>query len=165
MLNIAKNAVVSPLADIEISKRDSVITIGAHSQVDSFVKFKAAGGDGHITIGEYSYINAGCVLYIGNGVTIGNNVLVAANCVFAPVNHRYKNPNQLIREQGFLPSKGGIVIEDDVWIGANVTLLDGAHVSRGCVIGAQSLVKERTEPYTIYGGNPLRELGKRETTP
>jgi virginiamycin A acetyltransferase len=161
MLKIAKHAVVSPLADIEISKRDSVISIGAFSQVDSFVKIKAAGGDGNITIGEYCYINSGCVLYIGNGITMGDNVLVAANCVFAPVNHCYKDPRRLIREQGFLPSKGGIVIEDDVWIGANVTILDGAYISKGCVIGAQSLVRERTEPYTIYAGNPLKEVGKR----
>ena len=57
-------------------------------------------------------INAGCVLYTGNGIHIGNYVAIAANCTFAPVNHAYADRSRLIREQGFLPSKGGIVIED-----------------------------------------------------
>ena len=62
---------------------------------------------------------------------------------------------------GFLPGKGGIVIEDDVWIGANCVLLDGATLRRGCVIAAGTLVKGECEAYTVYAGNPARPIGKR----
>lgn len=152
---------ISALADIEDSTRGTRIAVGANSVIDSFVKIKPAGGNGDVVIGERVTINSGCVIYTGNGLTIGNDVAIAANCVFAPVNHAFADKNKLIREQRFLPSKGGIVIEDDVWIGAGCVILDGAVLHRGCVIGAMSLVRGEVEAYGVYGGNPLRKLGER----
>lgn len=152
---------VSPLADIEDSTRGTRIEVGAHSVIDSFVKFKPAGGSGDVIIGQYVTINSGCVLYTGNGIRIGNHVAIAANCTFAPTNHAYADRDRLIREQGFLPSRGGIVIEDDVWLGANIVLLDGTLIRRGCVIGAGSIVKGELDEYGIYAGNPLRKIGER----
>ncbi|MDZ7921989.1 acyltransferase [Rhodoferax sp.] len=107
-------------------------------------------------------INSGCVLYTGQGIHIGNHVAIAANCTFAPVNHAYKDKSRLIREQGFLPGKGGIVIEDDVWIGANCVLLDGTVLGRGCVLGAGSVVSGELAAYTVYAGQPLRVVGERQ---
>lgn len=162
MIVIHETARVSPLADIEDSTRGTHIEIGAHSVVDSFVKIKPAGGTGDLIVGEYVFINSGCVLYTGQGIRIGNSVAIAANCTFAPVNHAYKDASRLIREQGFLPGKGGILIEDDVWIGANCVLLDGAILRKGCVVGAGSVVRGELDPYTIYAGAPLAAIGKRQ---
>jgi virginiamycin A acetyltransferase len=67
-----------------------------------------------------------------------------------------------MREQRFKPGKGGIVIEDDVWIGTGCVLLDGTVLRRGCVIGAISLVRSVIPAYSIQGGNPLKLLGRRE---
>lgn len=155
------SARISSLADIEESVRGTRVVIGANAVVDSFVKIKPTGGSGHVVVGQHSVINSNCVLYTGNGITIGDNVAIAANCVFAPVNHAYEERGRLIREQRFLPSKGGIVIEDDVWIGAGCVLLDGAILRRGCVIGAMSLVRGEVGAYTINVGNPLRSFGMR----
>ena len=160
-LEIHPDARISAQADIEDSTRGTRIAVGAGSVIDSFVKIKPAGGAGDVMIGERVTINSGCVIYTGNGLIIGNDVAVAANCVFAPVNHAFADKNTLIREQRFLPSKGGIVIEDDVWIGAGCVLLDGAILRRGCVIGAMSLVRGEVPAYGIYGGNPLQKLGER----
>ena len=160
-LVIDPTARISPLADIEDSVRGTRTVIGPDSVVDSFVKIKPVGGDRDVIVGKHSVINSGCVLYSGNGITIGDNVLIAANCVFAPVNHDYKDRNKLIREQRFSPSKGGIVIEDDVWIGAGCVLLDGSILRRGCVIGAMSLVRGEIPEYSISAGNPLQLLGYR----
>ena len=103
--------------------------------IDAFVKIKPAGGSGDLVIGRGSVINSGCVLYTGNGIRIGCNVLVAANCTFAPTNHAFADPARPIRTQGFQPSRGGICIGDDVWIGANTVLVDGAQIGSGSVIG------------------------------
>jgi virginiamycin A acetyltransferase len=162
VIEIDPSARVSALADIEDSVRGSRIVIGAHSVVDSFVKVKPAGGSGDVIIGEGTYINSGCVLYTGNGIVIGSYVAVAANCTFAPVNHAYRDRNRLIREQGFLKSKGGIVVEDDVWIGANCVLLDGALLRKGCVIAAGSVVRGDVLAYSVNAGQPLRVIGWRE---
>lgn len=161
MLTIAPTAQVSRFADIEESKRGTRIVICDGAVIDSFVKIKPSGGAGHVVIGPHSFINSGCVLYTGNGITIGNHVLIAANCTFAPVNHEYKDRHRLIVEQRFAASKGGIVIEDDVWVGANTVLLDGAIVRRGVVIGASSVVRGELEAYGIYGGNPIQKMGER----
>lgn len=159
---INKTAFVSPMADIEASSRGSTFSLGANSMIDSFVKVKFAGGNGDIVIGESVYINSGCVLYSGNGISIGNNVSIAANVVFAPVNHQYKEKSILIQNQGFCESKGGIVIEEDVWIGAGCVILDGAIVRCGAVVGAMSLVRGEVKEFSIQSGNPLSVKGWRK---
>lgn len=162
MIEIHATARVSPLCDIEDSVRGSRIVVGARSVIDSFVKIKPVGGSGDLVIGEHSVVNSGCVLYTGNGIRIGNHVAIAANTTFAPVNHAFRDRSRLISEQGFLPSRGGIVVEDDVWIGANCVLLDGTLLRRGSVIGAGSLVRGEVAAYTVHAGNPLALLGERQ---
>jgi virginiamycin A acetyltransferase len=161
-LDIHPSASISPLCDIERSVRGTLIRIGADSVIDSFVKVKPAGGSRDLVIGERVVVNSGCVFYTGNGIRIGNDVAVAANCVFAPVNHEFRDRNRLIREQGFQASRGGIVIEDDVWIGASCVILDGTVLEKGCVVGAGSVVRGRVAAYTIVAGSPPRVLGERE---
>lgn len=160
-VEIHPEARVSPLADIEPSVRGTRIVIGPRAVIDSFVKIKPAGGSGDVVIGEDSVVNAGCVLYTGNGIRIGRKVSVAAHCTFAPVNHEFRDAAVPIQQQGFMPSRGGIVVEDDVWIGAQCVLLDGAVLRQGCVVAAGSIVRGEVAPYTVVGGQPLRVLGQR----
>ena len=160
-MNISSKAYISKLADIEESTKGSIISIADGVNIDSFVKIKAAGGIGNIFIDSNTYINSGTVMYIGNGIKIGKNVLIAANCTLAPVNHEYRLANKTIIEQRFMPSRGGITIGNDVWIGANTVILDGTNIPDGVVIGASSLVKGNLESYSIYSGNPLQLRGKR----
>lgn len=162
MLIISNKAKISKLADIEDSVRGTRIEIEEGVVIDSFVKIKPVGGSGDIYIGINSYINSGVVIYSGNGVRIGSNVLIAANCTLAPVNHQVRLRDKTIRDQGFMPSRGGIVIEDDVWIGANSVLLDGAILRKGSVVGANSIVKGEIEPYSVNVGNPLKVVRFRQ---
>jgi acetyltransferase-like isoleucine patch superfamily enzyme len=165
MLIIATSARISPLADLEDSARGSRIVIEDDVAIDAFVKIKPAGGSGDVVIGRGSVINSGCVLYTGNGIRIGCNVLIAANCTLAPTNHAFGDPDRPIRAQGFQPSRGGIMIGDDVWIGANVVLLDGARIGSGSVIGAASLVRDRIPEYCIAAGVPATVRGWRGSQP
>lgn len=152
---------ISPLADIEDSKRGTVIEIGAGSVIDSFVKIKPAGGSGNVKIGRHVYINSGTTIYTGNGIEIGDDTLIAANCTLAPTNHQFDVAKVPIRHQGFQPTRGGIVIGCDVWIGSNCVVLDGTLIGDGCVVGAASLVRGNLEPAGIYLGNPIRKVGVR----
>ena len=158
MLVISPTAEVSLLADIEDSVRGSVIEIADGAVIDSFVKIKPVGGTGSLHIGENTVINSGCVIYTGNGVKIGRDCAIAANCTLAPVNHEYRSREKTINTQGFMPSRGGILIEDDVWIGANVILLDGSILRRGCVVGAGAVVRGELPAYSINVGNPTRVI-------
>lgn len=161
MLDIDPTAKISSLADIEPSARGTLMKVGARTMVDAFVKIKPAGGMGDLVIGEDCAINSGVVIYTGNGVRIGDAVLIAANCTLAPTNHAFGDTSRRIRDQGFLASKGGIVIGDDVWLGANVVVLDGAVIGQGCVVAAGSVVRGELEPYSIYAGTPAKRVSAR----
>lgn len=163
MLCIAPSARISPLADIEDSPRGTRIVIEDGVVIDAFVKVKPAGGSGDLVIGAGSVINSGCVLYTGSGIRIGRNVLVAANCTLAPANHAFADRDRPIRAQGFQPNRGGIVIADDVWIGANCVLTDGACIGMGAVIGAASLVRGTLPEYCVAFGVPATVQGWRGT--
>lgn len=161
-LVISQKAKISPLADIEDSVRGSRIVIESDAVIDAFVKIKPAGGDGDVIIGRDTIINSGTVIYSGNGVRLGAHVRVAANCTFAATNHAVAKRGTLIRDQGFQPSRGGILVEDDVWIGAGCVILDGAILRQGCVIGAGAVVRGEVTAYSIQAGSPLRQIGMRK---
>ena len=156
MNQVAGTANISRLADIEVSSRGSKLVVGENVMIDAFVKIKFTGGNGDVIVGDGSYINSGCVLYSGNGITIGKDVLIAANCTIAPVNHAYIERNRTIKEQRFKPGRGGIIIEDDVWIGFNCSIFKGVKIGRGAIIGSCTLVSEDVPPYAVYAGTPGR---------
>jgi acetyltransferase-like isoleucine patch superfamily enzyme len=49
-----------------------------------------------------------------------------------------------------------IIVEEDVWIGINVTLLNGAHIGRGCIVGAGCVISGEWPPYMVIAGNPAK---------
>jgi acetyltransferase-like isoleucine patch superfamily enzyme len=154
--DIASGARISPLALVEESTRGSRLVVADKAFIDAFVAIKFVGGSGDIVIGEESYLNAGTVLYSGNGITLGKYVMVAANCTFAPTNHAFATREVPMIRQRFMPSRGGILVEDDVWIGANCVILDGAILRQGCIVGANSVVSGELAPYSINVGSPAR---------
>jgi len=160
-LEIHPTAYVSADARIHASTRGTRIVIGAHSQVYDFVVIRAVGGEGDIVIGEHCYINPHCTLYSGAGIRFGNYVLVGPGCSIVPANHAFDRADIEIRKEGFMPSRGGVVVEDDVWIGANCVLLDGTHIETGAVIAAGSVVSGRIGARAVWGGNPCRFLRDR----
>lgn len=90
---------------------------------------------------------------------VGNGVDIASNCTFFPYDHGFL-PDEPIRQQP-LQSKGGIIVEDDVWLGAGVTVLDGVKIGRGAVVGAGSVVTHDIPPGAIAAGVPARILKMR----
>lgn len=160
-LTVHPTAIVSPDARIYPSSRGTKITIGAHCRIEPFALIRCVGGMGDVELGEHCYVNPNCVLYSGNGIRLGNNVLLAPGVQLVPTNHEYSRRDVPIRLQGFRPSRGGIEIGDDVWIGANTVVLDGARIGAGAIIGAGSVVMGDIPPYEIWGGSPIRKLKDR----
>ncbi len=161
MNQISPLANVSPFSDIENSVRGGKVIISDNAMVDSFVKIKFAGGTGNVFIGESAYLNAGVVIYSGNGVSIGRGTLVAANVTIAATNHEYRSRYKSIIDQRFISSKGGVVIEEDCWIGANSVLLDGTILRRGCVVGAGSVIRGEWPEFAVIAGNPPKIISYR----
>lgn len=91
--------------------------------------------------------------------SIGEHVSIAPNCMIIGANHRFSDVTKLIKEQGV--ETKGIIIESDVWIGANCCVLDGVTIGRGSVIGAGSIVTKSIPPMSLAVGNPCRVIKQR----
>lgn len=133
------------------------IRIGQDTLIDRGVILRAYGGS--IQIGSHCRINPYAVIYGDGGLIIGDGVRIAAHTVVVPANHIFSDPNKFIFEQG--ETRLGIVIEDDVWLGAGVRVLDGVTVARGTVVGAGSIVTKSTQPFDVVVGVPARKIGSR----
>jgi acetyltransferase-like isoleucine patch superfamily enzyme len=92
-------------------------------------------------------------------VKIGKYCSIAPGVVIVGSNHKFDNTEVFIKEQGITIK--GIVIEDDVWIGANVTVLDGVKIGKGAIIAAGSVVTKDVNEYYIVGGIPAKVLKSR----
>lgn len=133
------------------------IIIGPNSFIDRGVILRTL--DGTIEIGANCSINAYSVVYGSGGLRIGNGVNIGTHTVIVPSNHVFSDPEILIENQGL--SLKGIVIEDDVWFGAGVRILDGVVIGKGTVVGAGAVVTKSTEPYSINAGVPAKKISSR----
>lgn len=132
--------------------------VGAGAVIEDYAVIN--NGMGGVYIGERSFIGLFDVL-IGP-LRIGADVLVAQHVVFSGLNHGYEDVQQPIRTQTCTAAE--IVIEDDVWIGANAVVTAGVRVGRHSVVAAGSVVTRDVPPYSVVGGNPARIIKQYDHT-
>jgi len=125
-------------------------SLGDYSVIEDFSVIN--NGVGEILIGNYTRIGLGNTI-IGP-VTIGDKVNLAQNIVISGLNHSYEDISKNISDQGV--STKIVVIENDVLIGANSTILSGVHIGQHVVVGAGSVVTKNIPPYSVVVGNPAR---------
>lgn len=113
----------------------------------------------YIEIGDYSGIGKNS--FIDKHVSIGKYVMMGQNCNIFTRNHKFEDISKPMCFQGFSDYKP-VVIEDDVWIGANVIILPGIRIGKGSIIGAGSVVTKSVEPYSVVGGNPAHCIKHRK---
>ncbi len=101
-------------------------------------------------IGEYSVIRG------QGGVQIGDRVYTSPFTQIIAVNHVFDDPARPFVEQGITAE--GIVIEDDVWLGAGAVITDGVRVGRGAVVAAGAVVTKDVPPHTVVGGVPAKSI-------
>jgi acetyltransferase-like isoleucine patch superfamily enzyme len=119
------------------------------------------GCGGSLVIGDQSSIHPRCQInaYVAS-IRIGQGVMIAPNCLLYSYDHGIA-PDQPIRQQP-LQSKGDIVVEDEVWLGAGVTVLSGVHIGQGAVVGAGSVVCQDVPAGAIAVGLPARVVKMRQ---
>lgn len=125
-------------------------SLGDYSVIEDFSVIN--NGVGEILIGNYTRIGLGNTI-IGP-VTIGDKVNLAQNIVISGLNHSYEDISKNISDQGV--STKIVVIENDVLIGANSTILSGVHIGQHVVVGTGSVVTKNIPPYSVVVGNPAR---------
>jgi maltose O-acetyltransferase len=128
--------------------------------MDVNVEHGAWFGSGRgVELGDRSAIGMDA-LVIGP-ITIGRDVMMGPRCVLLAQNHEFSDLTRTMNTQGFAHDNR-IIIEDDVWIGAGVTVLPGRRIGRGSIVGAASTVTHDVAPFSIVAGNPARVVGRRD---
>lgn len=115
-----------------------------------------------IRIGSHSLVGERSIVRGQGGVTIGDRVYTGPGVQILAVEHVFDDPDRPFVDQGITAE--GIVVEDDVWIGAAAVITDGVRIGRGAVVAAGAVVTRDVEPGTVVGGvpaRPLRRVGER----
>ena len=151
IISIDINCIFNDSCNMQFGRR---VTIGRNSI------FSAK--DGSIIVGDNCQFNTNVHINasIGGSILLGKHCLVGPNVVIRSSNHKYKSKNIKIQFQGHVSKN--IVIEDDVWIGANVSIIPGAFIGEGSVIGAGSVVNSIIPPFSVACGIPAKIVKNRK---
>lgn len=152
-VQIGNNCFIAPEAKL-FAEPGRAIIIGD----DSYIAADAVI-HGPVTIGKNVSINHHVTMDGGTkGIVIGDNVRIAAYCTLYAFNHGM-HADRLICDQ---PTQSrGIHIQDDVWLGANVGIVDGVTINEHAVVGMSSQVTKDIKAYAIVAGNPAKVIGDR----
>ena len=112
-----------------------------------------------LRIGDNSGLGVNCV--IPDGSVIGKDVMMGPNCYIHGRNHAFGRTDIPMRVQGFTQSKP-VIIDDDVWIGRDVTIMVGRHIAKGSIIAANCVLTKDFPEYSIVGGNPGKLIKNRK---
>lgn len=108
----------------------------------------------NITVGENVFINACCHFQDHGGVTLGDGCQIGHNVVFATLNHG------LSPEERPITYPAPIVLERNVWVGSNATILQGVTIGENAVVAAGAVVTRDVPANTIVGGVPAKFIRK-----
>lgn len=154
-----ENVRIYPMAKIAFPH---VVDLGDHCRIRDFVFIFAGKG---VKIGQYTDLQPHTVIWGGGETIIGNRVSVGPGTVFLSAVYSHAKGLKMVDglpEGSTNALYGELIIQDDVYIGANATIMPDITIGEGSVIGAASFVNKDVEPWGIYVGIPARKIGERE---
>ena len=139
------------------------ISLAAHVYTDALSlganSYIAAGAivRGRVMIGDHASVNA--YAHLAGDITLGDHVMIAGSASIYGFNHGSARTDIPMHRQ---PNPSlGVVIEDDVWVGANALILDGVRIGAHSIVAGGAVVTKSVPPYSIVGGNPARLIRDR----
>lgn len=149
-IHIGKKVKVLAMAAIDGLRGSGGVALGDGVTLNPYVQIS-----GRVDIGEGSEINNFTfVAGGGEGIQIGEDVLIGPHVTIVAANHAYLDPIIPIKHQGDVARR--IVIEDGVWIGASAVVLPGVRLGRGAIVGAGAVVTKSFPAGAILMGVPAR---------
>ena len=133
------------------------LTIGERAVINQDVRLDVVGT---LSIGDDCLINSYGMLYCEGQMVVGNDVLMGPWVFLADVTHRFDSTEIPIRLQG-LSKPAPIIIQEDAWLGARVSVSPGVTIGKGAVIGANAVVTKDVPPGSVAAGVPARVVKNR----
>jgi acetyltransferase-like isoleucine patch superfamily enzyme len=160
----------------------SDLHLGAYSFIGERVTIYQHKGGGPVSLGDRAHLNSDCIIEVGPGgsvligpetfiqprcqltanlapIEIGRGVQIAPGCCFYSYDHGVAADRPISAQP--LTTKGGIIIEDDAWLGAGVIVLDGVRIGQGAIIGAGAVVNRDVPDGAMAVGVPARVVKRR----
>ena len=180
--NIRQRTYIAASAKIKCTSKIKTghnLSVGRGCYLDALSTDGISFGD-NVSIGKYTCIEcSGTLKDLGKGLIVGNNVglgthgffgcaggiIIADDTIFGNYvslhseNHNFAEHDVPIRLQGV--NRKGIRIGCNCWIGAKVTILDGAEIGDGCIVAAGAVVRSKFPPNSIIGGVPAKIIKSR----
>ncbi len=153
---IVQNNVILDATRMENNKE--FICIGTGVKIEYGSQIYSWGGE--VRIGDNCSINPYCLIYGTGGVTIGNDVRIATNTIIVASMHKFERTDISIIKQGY--EAKGILIGNDIWIGAGCRILDGVTIGDGAILAAGAVVTKDVPAYSIVGGVPAKLIRERK---
>lgn len=131
--------------------------VGKNARVEPFVVFM---GFKNIEIGDdFTASGFSTIRAVEEKIIIGNQVFIGPGVSILGANHNYESRDKPIALQGEKSER--VIIEDDVWIGANAVVLPGVRIGKGSVVGAGAVVNSDIPEYSVCAGVPAEVIKKR----
>lgn len=151
-VHIGKNVYIGDQVSL-IVEPGATLSIADNSFIGESCYIKCFGGTvsiGHdVSINSKSFIN-GC-----GGVSIGDNTRIGTQSIIIASNHKFGEPDLLVKDA---ITKQGVMLGENIWLGARVTVLDGVVIPNDSVIGACSLVSKPLPESGVYVGIPAKKI-------
>ena len=156
------NYAYADLANIEIGKNVSVL---AYSEIIVYRQSRRSGVPGKLVLKDNALISFGANIRAAGGhIEIGANSAISQNCVVVAANHRMGTGVNFI-DTPWDEARTGVILGDNVWVGANCTLLPGCRIGDNVIIAAGSVVRGTVPAGEIWGGIPARFLRRLPASP
>ena len=139
------------------------VSLGSRCHLERGSQFKFDGywqPGPSLIFGDDVFIGTHCEFNIRKGIRVGSHCLIASGCRFIDHDHGFATRSMPMAVQT-TGAEAEIVLEDDVWIGADVTVLKGVTIHQGAIIAAGSVLTKSVGAFEIWGGVPAKKLRDR----
>jgi acetyltransferase-like isoleucine patch superfamily enzyme len=147
-----KRSLISVKGPLSIIRKNGTISVGESTvfwpgvKLSCFGKYK--GNRARIKIGRRCSIGDRSEIHAGSRVEIGNDVIIAWDCVIMDRDYHSTEKRHEITE--------AVIIKEKVWIGCKSIILKGVKIGEGAIVGAGSVITKDVDKYTLVAGNPAR---------
>ena len=155
-LNLMAHALINALSYRGVEIGDN-FTLGRYAMIECTGVLRDIGNS--IKIGNNVGINHYCYIGVRGDVRIGDNVIFGPRVNLFSENHNFDDPDVPIKHQGV--TKAATIIGNDVWVGANASIMSGVRIGDGSVIAAGAVVTKDVEPFSVVGGVPAKFIRSR----
>ena len=143
--------------DLDRMEIGKSVSVGAFTEIIFYRHSPHSSVPGELVLKDGAIISTGCNIRAAGGrIELGRNSAFAQNTVVVASNHAVGDDDRL--RTGWDETRTGVIVGDNVWVGANCVILAGTRIGQGAVIAAGAVVNGDVPAGELWGGVPARRI-------